>query len=299
LIFIIALFNVSSAAGLLPPTLETTLSDNNLIFDKVLPVPSISIGIQRSAILEANFTTQFESNSSDASIDWALSSPAQCNYTLREARFDIFGYLTSWTNPMHRHYYELYRVYLFGNETGTLSSPSGRQVMTYHFGLGGPIREMQTAYSPYYPTNITIHKESIPVIIGAIVELSMNCGVQNSGYTYFADMKIANQLQTEPEIELSVPSDAAITFFSSNLVRLRPNVFWLPLTDSVQRFYVQYDLTPWYLLSPTRDFIVGTITGFLTAVAIPLLAWMVRSAHGWKSRRRERRPKESLDSYLQ
>jgi len=88
LILIIALFNPSSAAGLLPPTLETTLSDNNLIFDKVLPVPSISIGIQRSPILEANFTTQFESNSSDASIDWALSSPARCNYALREAQFE-------------------------------------------------------------------------------------------------------------------------------------------------------------------------------------------------------------------
>jgi hypothetical protein len=298
LILIMTLSNLSSTAALLPPTLETSLSDNNLIFDKVLSPPSIAIGIQRTAILEANFTAQFESNSSDASVDWAFFGPPKCSFTLHEARFGIIGYLSLWTYPIHRHYIMPGVDYLFGNETGTFSSTGDRQVITYHFALGRPIREMQTVYSPYYPSNLTIRKDLIPVIIGGFADLGMNCGVQNTGYTYFADMKVSNQLQAATEVELSVPSDATITFFSSNLVRLRPNVFWLPLTDSVQRFYVQYDLTPWYLLSPTRDFIVGSVTGFLTAVALQFLTWTFRSVRARKSKRKAQGRDGRLEWYL-
>jgi hypothetical protein len=296
-ILIMTLLNVGSSAALLPPTLETTLSENNLIFDEKLQPTSISIGIQRSTILEVNFTTQFESNSSAASVDWTFLSSPKCNFTLHEARFGILGYLSVWTYPIHKNYIMPGVDFLFHNETETLSSAGGEQVVTYHFALGGPIREMQTVYSPHYPDNLTISRDSIPVIIGGFVDLSTNCGVQNSGYTYFADLKVSNQLQAEPEIELNVPSDATITFFSSNLVRLRPNVFWLPLTDSVQRFYVQYDLTPWYLVSPTRDFIVGSITGFSAAAGLQFLTWGFRRLWTRKSKRKERELKDRFDWY--
>lgn len=293
-ILIMAVSILSPAAALLPPTLETKLSANNVIFDKVLPTPSISIELLRSATLEANFTTQFESNSSDASIDWEFLSQPICSLVLHRARFEIFGYLTTWKSPVNKHYFEPGAAYLFGNETGTLSFPSGQQLMTYHFAFGGPIREMQTAYSSDYPKNLTIDKNSVPVIIGGFVALSTNCGVQNFGYTYFADLKVTNQLQTEPEIQLSVPADATISFFSSNLVRLRPTIFWLPLSVPVQRFYVQYDLTPLYLQYPYKDIIVGLIT-FL-AVSIPTWAFRVVKARRRKQRERER--KEELEWYL-
>ena len=91
------------------------------------------------------------------------------------------------------------------------------------------------------------------------------------------------ELHTAAEIDLTVPQDAMITFFSSNLVRLRPNDFWLLMPGSssepsVQRLYIQYDLTLFWLQSPSKDFIVGTVTALLTALALPFLSWV------WKNR---------------
>jgi len=296
-ILFMILLNMNSTAALVLPTLETSISGNNLIFDKILPTPSISFAFQPGALLEANFTAQFESNSSDAFIDWMFLSSPKCNFTLNDALFNIFGFLTSWTNPPHRFYIPFQAYSFSGNQTQTESSVGDRQLLTYRFALGAAIRKMQAAYAPNYPKNITISDDSIPVIINGFVALSTSCGIQNSGDTYFADLKVSSQLEVAPEVELSVPLDATITFFSSNLVRLRPNVFWLPLTDSVQRFYVQYDLTPWYLVSPTKDFIVGTVTGFLTAVAIPVLTWTIRSVRAWKRKGNQRKQRQRLDWY--
>jgi hypothetical protein len=47
-----------------------------------------------------------------------------------------------------------------------------------------------------------------------------------------------------------------------------------------QRLYIQYDLTPFWLQSPTKDFIVGTVTGFVTALALPFLGLV------WRNRER-------------
>jgi len=280
------LANPTSAS--LPPTLETTLSGQNLIFDKILPSPSISIRIESDGTLEANFATQFEANSSEALLGWVFLSPTRCNLELKRAQFEIHGYVTSWTSPAHRNYFaggSLDRTYSYGNETRTLAFPSDRQNVTYRFALGGPIRQMQSAY--YSVANASIPQDSIPVIVGGNIGITTNCGVQNSGATYFTDLRASVELQVPTEVDLIVPHDATITFFSSNLVRLRPNDFWILMPgsssdSSVQRLYVQYDLTPLWLQSPSKDFIVGSVTGLLTALAITFLGWV------WKNREKIR-----------
>lgn len=267
----------SPTSASLPPTLETTLSGQNLILDKVLRSPSISFHIESDGTLETNFTAQFEANSSEALLGWVFISPTRCNLELKRAQFEIFGYVTSWTSPTHRNYKEgdpsLDRTYSYGNETRT----GDQQNVTYRFALGGPIRQMQSAY--YSAANASIPQDSIPVIISGNIGITTNCGVQNSGATYFTDLRTSVELQMPTEIDLTVPQDATITFFSSNLVRLRPNDFWLLMPgsssdSSVQRLYIQYDLTPFWLQSPSKDFIVGTVTGLLTALAIPFLSWI-------------------------
>jgi hypothetical protein len=255
----------------------------------------ISIQIEKNASAVIAYQLEFDSNSSAASLFFNIEThdpSAECIYKLLEAEIVFVGYVVYWENATYREFPHnqsnwIGRSYQYEVGSTWAIAYENQYSTRYRFNIGGLVAEMQAIYSENQ--SIPVNRDSLPVDGFAMVTIRTSCAVRNVGDSYFVDVQALSSPGSS-EIVLSLPNASAVSSFSSNAVRLRPNAFWVRVrADEYERFYIQYDLPSpelWYLMFPYRDLGVGL---FLIGVgALLSKAWSWVLSYRKRSRQKSR-----------
>lgn len=277
-IWVLALQPVSTQSSVLRPpslpSLELVLSSENLKTTNALMV----VEIDSNASATVSLLVVFES-SADAVLWWQVSSLAPPSYEvlrIQDAQTECLGYVVSWEHPSYRQYVTPgIKDAISYTQSLDKGSPTGRiedyvNSATYRMELGENVRKAQRVFSN--ETSGRLRNDSLAVIERAEIVTRIDRCAQKIGNIYFADIRATVDLHIEFDLYFGIPSDANVVFFSSNLVRLRPNIFLAvagrPSEQNLMgRFYVQYEWVDWYLRSPIKEMIIASFSGaFLVTI---------------------------------
>ena len=262
-----------------PATLEFHFSQGELRITNV----EVSIRANSNTTATLDLSITFESNSSGASLGWSIESfePVSSEYVFveRDGRIQFLGYATSWASPSTRHYVQPSVIDEPVNHTARGvggSWEADRETfysIDYSLKLGEMVGKAQRIL--YSHVGGDVSDKTINVIGRAHVLILANCGVQSTGNAYFTDIRIPLFGWTEAEISISIPAEGVMIFSSSNLVRIRPNVLWAAIArsankETIQRFYVEYDMTSFLLRSPTKE-ILSFLASLFGGVGLKVL----------------------------
>lgn len=277
---------VNTVAAYPSPNFVVTLLPSEL---RALIV-EMSVKVESNATATVRLSVEVETSRPDALLGLVVqtSSPRPVPSVLKMSNIAVgtVGYLASWIEPTRSYVFFLPRlevsisdIRVHEENPVSVSEFTGR----YHgsvwcnVSLGEHIRNAQRFwFEKAEVPPIGVNRDLIVVTERLVFTFQTNCAAQKMEDSYFVDMELWTMQGAAVSFELSTPSEAVIMHSSPNLIRLRPDALFFSggsmfERSSGGRFYVQYELVPWYLRSPQKDIIVGVILGSIVSTIMTMV----------------------------